>query len=125
MIAAIVSNAILGAIWRRWLGTASTGPRSVKFLVGALLTWPLWLVLPPLYAVIGGALCLLFWADGHEVDKPSVWLRYGPFALPYVLARKYWPDNWKHGRWLDGWMAAGEYGIGFLFWGSVALLSLI
>lgn len=120
----VILNAILGALWRRWLGLGGSGPRWLKMVLGALLTWPLWLALPWWQAAIGTAFCLVYFADGHKVDHWTVWLRYGPFAIGYVLARKYWPDRWTYGRWFDGWMAVGEYVLGGLFWGFVASLTL-
>lgn len=124
-IAEVIATALLGAFWRRWLGLGGSGPRWLKFALALPLTWPLFVVMPLGFAIEHAALALLFFAPGHTVDDESVWMRYGPFAVAYVLARKFWPDNWTYGRWVDGWMAVGEFGIGFLFFGSLALTALI
>ena len=133
-ILAILITALAGALWRRLLGrwdwpmlwacnTFLWGPgdngehaprRSYIMATGALLTWPLWLVLPPLYAVIGGGLCLLFWAPGHQMeDDKKMLLRYGPFAVGWIVAR--------HLK-IVPWTVVGELVAGFLFWGTVTAL---
>ena len=111
---AIFANAIAGGIWRRVLGGWGGYRRSFIFACGVLLTWPLWLVLPPLYAVIGGGLCLLFWAPGHQMeDDKKMLLRYGPFAVGWIVAR--------HLK-IVPWTVVGELVAGFLFWGTVTAL---
>jgi hypothetical protein len=120
----ILLTALLGSVWRRWLGLGQSGKRAAKFMCGFLLTWPLWsLPFDPLVNIALSILALAFWAPGHKVDTPKVWLRYGPFGIGYFLAHKYW--KWNFGRFLDGWMAAGEYATGFLYWGTIACLSLL
>jgi hypothetical protein len=119
----VLLTALLGSVWRRWLGSANTGPRSLKFIAALPLCWPALALFQNWWAVLAVGLLLLFWAPGHTVDAPSVWLRYGPFALPYWLSRKYWKAEWNSGRFLDGWMPVGEFGIGFMYWGFWALLA--
>ena len=111
---AILGTALAGGLWRRWLGGWGNHSRSMIFACGAILTWPLWFVLPPLYAVIGGGLCLLFWAPGHQMtDDKAMWLRYGPFAVGWIVAR--------HLK-VVPWTVVGELVAGFLFWGTVTAL---
>lgn len=113
-------NAYFGARWRRWLGSHGSH-RYVKIPVGALLAWPLWIAFPWWVAIIGTGLCILFFIIGHTVDSNKVWLRYGPFALAYVLARKFWRDEWNRPPEIDGWMSAGEYGLGGSFFFTFTL----
>lgn len=114
---AILANAIAGGIWRRVLGGWGGYRRSFIFVCGAVLTWPLWLVLPPSYAIICGTLCLLFWAPGHQMtDDRAMWLRYGPFAVGWIVARHLGVVSWT---------VVGELVAGFLFWGTVAAISLL
>jgi hypothetical protein len=113
---AVLVSAVTGGIWRRVLGGWGGYRRSFIFVCGALLTWPLWLVLPPLYAVVAGGLCLLFWAPGHQMeDDRAMWLRYGPFAVGWIAAR--------HLK-IVAWTVVGELVAGFLFWGTVTAISL-
>ena len=113
---AILANAIAGALWRRVLGGWGNYRRSFIFACGALLTWPLWLVLPWFIALPVSALCLLFWAPGHQMtDDRAMRLRYGPFAVGWIVARHLG---------VVPWTVVGELAAGFLFWGTVAAISL-
>lgn len=87
----VATCAILGGTWRRWLGAANTGPRSIKVVAGFLLfmlaVYPAWSSLvffnfeaDPIVmlfnfaeynlnslavAVISAGLTLVMWVSGH------------------------------------------------------------
>lgn len=64
---------VLGALWRRWLGAANTGPRSPKIAAGlalfCLTMYPAFSVLTSWQAIavllISGGLTLVMWVEGH------------------------------------------------------------
>lgn len=121
LIAACILNAAAGALWRRWLGSGpALGPRWLKFFAMPVL--PLFFLFPWPHAIAVSALVALFFAMGHKVDSSRVWLRYGPFALGYVLARRYWPAGLVYLPLIDGWMAVGELFLGGAFFGLLPLL---
>jgi len=147
---AILLNGIIGGFWRHtlggwngpfnifrgtWLEKFTWAPddkgviqprRTVILMLGWLLSWPLWVLLPWWQALIGTVLCDLFWRFGHKVDSWKVWLRYGPFAAPWVLAKKWWGKRPERaGDFLNNWMACGEFGAGVLFWAFIAALTLL
>jgi hypothetical protein len=45
----------------------------------------------------------------------AMWLRYGPFAVGWIVARHLGVVSWT---------VVGELVAGFLFWGAVAAISL-
>lgn len=71
----VVACAVAGGLWRRWLGAADTGPRSVKMVAGLILfmaaTNPAWISMSPFnwqnlaVILISGGLTLAMWAEGH------------------------------------------------------------
>jgi hypothetical protein len=135
--ALIVLWAVLGGLWRRVFGGYTGLPRSICYALMAPLTLPIWLAAPwgiwwP-YAVMIGvsctALCLLFFVvsfypGGKFVDDRDVLLKYGPFGLGYVLAHRFWRDEWNTGSLIDGSNSVGEILLGASFWGSVGILWL-
>lgn len=114
-------NIILGALWRRWLGS-NIGPRWLKLLCALILTWPIWLALAWWLAALASFFCILFFIPGHKVDSWTVWLRYGPFAAGYVVAKKLFPEPWRINNFVDGWMSLGELFLGASFWFSVEVV---
>lgn len=126
----ILLSIVLGALWRRWLGLANTGPRAIKIAAGIMLMWPLviafwgqpWFYLAPGILLAYAAAVLFFvW----KVDSAKPWPRYLVFGLGYVLAYRYWRDDWNRPPFIDGTTAIGELTLGGTFWGSVALLASI
>ena len=114
MIGLVILTAILGGLWRRILGGWFKLPRSYIVCAGIVLAWPLGLVLPPLYAIILGVACVAFWTPGHDMtNDKAMWLRYGPFAVGWIVAR--------HLK-ITPWTEVGEIVAGSLFWGSLAAL---
>ncbi|MCR4341865.1 MAG: hypothetical protein NUW01_18470 [Gemmatimonadaceae bacterium] len=116
-------EAVLGAMAVRWRGSGDSH-RWLKLPVMALLAWPLFLVMPWHWALAGAGLCVLFFVKGHKARTWTVWLRYGPFAFGYVLAKRYLPEPWRLNDYIDGWMAVGELTLGGSFWGSLTLVCL-
>ncbi|CUW40261.1 protein of unknown function [Magnetospirillum sp. XM-1] len=108
--ALVILWAVLGGLWRRMFGGWTGLPRSICYALMAPLTLPIWLALPwgvywP-YSVIAGigstALCLLFFVvslypGGKFTDDRDVLLKYGPFGIGYVLAHRFWRDEWNRG----------------------------
>lgn len=119
----VVFNAIGGAIWRRCLGGWLGFRRPYIMAAGALLAWPLWLSFSPIIAAPATALLLVFWSLGHRCDHWTVWLRYGPAAVGYWAALRWWPASWRVGGFIDGWMSVGELVAGAMVWGAVAAVS--
>lgn len=129
--------AVLGGLWRRVFGGWSGLPRSICYVLMLPLTLPIWLSLPwgaywP-YSVIAGvcftALILLFFVvslypDGKFTDDRDVLLKYGPFGIGYVLAHRFWRNEWNRGGFIDGSNAVGEIFLGASFWGCVGFLWL-
>jgi len=133
---AIVVNALLTAVWRRLLGGwtwplawAVNTPlwglddkgehrprRSLLMAIGVLQTWPLWLVLPALPALLASAAVMVFWSLGHEMTNDrAMWLRYGPFAVGWIAARHLG---------VTAWTETGELTAGALV-GAVIALALL
>jgi len=114
MIALVIATAIIGGVWRRILGGWFALRRPYIVPAGILLTWPLWLILPPLYAILLGAVCVAFWTPGHDMtNDKAMWLRYGPFAVGWIVARHLNVPRWTE---------VGEVTAGALFWGALAAL---
>jgi hypothetical protein len=101
------------------------------------LTLPIWFVLNAQFGVysafalsmLSTALCLLFFVvslypGGKFTDDRDVLLKYGPFGIGYVLAHRFWRDEWNRGGFIDGSNAVGEIFLGASFWGCVGLLWL-
>jgi hypothetical protein len=61
---------------------------------------------------------------GKFTDDRDVVLKYGPFGIGYVLAHRFWRDEWNRGGFIDGSNAAGETLLGASFWGCAGLLWL-
>ncbi len=128
----------LGGLWRRafggWLGL----PRSICYALMAPLTLPIWLAMPwgvmwPYSALAGvafTALALLFFVSscypgGRYDSTRDVLLKYGPFGLGYVWARKYIAPEWSPNGFFDGWASVGEVFLGASFWLTVAVVGLL
>jgi hypothetical protein len=130
---------VLGGCWRRILGGWLGLPRSICYALMAPLmapvviflaqtTWPLWVAC--LAAIVVTTACLLFFVvsfypGGKFTDDRDVLLKYGPFGLGYVLAHRFWRDEWNTGSLIDGSNSVGEILLGASFWGSVGLLFLL
>ena len=67
---------------------------------------------------------------GKFTDDRDVMLKYGPFGIGYVMAHKYWNDEWNEtfnkpwylitdNKFIDGSNAVGEISLGALFFASV------
>jgi len=117
------------AIWRRWLGLGSSGPRWAKVAVAGV-------------AIIGSVYCV----TGFHVDAILWTVGLLAFAAIYFLpAHKYHPEKdgfkfWHPGYWgyviawklkdklptkppvLDGWSAYGEIWLGGVFGIFLALV---
>lgn len=107
----LTGSAVAGAVWRRVLGGWNHFYRPYVVTSGLLLTWPLFQVLPPLWAVAGGFACVGFWTISHRVDHDlKTLLRYGPFGLGWIVAR--------HLR-VRPWTIYGELFAGGSFWGTL------
>jgi hypothetical protein len=133
----VILWAVLGGLWRRMFGGWTGLPRSICYALMVPLTLPIWLALPwgvywP-YSILAGvcfaALCLLFFVvsfypGGKFVDDRDVMFKYGPFGIGYVLAHRFWRDEWNRGGFIDGSNAVGEIFLGASFWGCVGLLWL-
>lgn len=100
IVLAVLLNAVLGALWRRWVGgwrpfgwEAPFG-RALKHAAMIALTWPLWITLP--WAVAGLLTAALFaWFHVRHDNGGPGWrpvYRYGPFGLGYVIARNFVND---------------------------------
>ena len=134
----IILWAVLGGLWRRVFGGWSGLPRSICYALMAPLTLPIWLMgnwsgstLNAAFAVGGSVLlsvaCLMFFVvsfypGGKFVDDRDVMLKYGPFGIGYVLAHRFWRDEWNTGSFLDGSNSVGEILLGASFWGCIGLL---
>ena len=128
----------LGGLWRRifggWTGASRVSCYAAMvplMMPGHMLIirqgWALpWAVLAILAAT---ALCLLFFVaslypGGKFTDDRDVMLKYGPFGIGYVLAHRFWRDEWNRGGFIDGSNAVGEIFLGASFWGCVGILWL-
>lgn len=140
-----ISMAFAGGAWRRTLGGwdgllhwAKRTPlwgfgddgqpaprRSLILAVGWVLSWPLWIAFSWEFALCGTIAIDLFWRFGHKLDSSKIWFRYGPFAAPWVLARKLWGNKpERSGDFLNNWMALGEMGAGAMFYSLLPLVLL-
>lgn len=78
-----------------------------------------------------GAAALLFLVRGFvtgPIDQPTparVWKKYGPFALGYWAAWKWWPERWKLGGLIDGPYAVGELFLGGSLYVTVDAASVL
>lgn len=140
MITALLTilNTVVGALWRRWLGGwrpfgwDAWGGRLLKHTLMAVLSWPLFLVLPwwGALAAIGGA--FVFMNVRHDNGGPGwrpLW-RYGPFGIGYMVARKYidrLPWTGKERALVEPWCwtCYGELWLGGTFFGTLALICLL
>ena len=133
----VILWAVLGGLWRRIFGGWTGLPRSVCYALMIPLTLPIWFVLNAQFGVysafalsmLSTALCLLFFVvslypGGKFTDDRDVLLKYGPFGIGYVLAHRFWRDEWNRGGFIDGSNAVGEIFLGASFWGCVGLLWL-
>lgn len=116
--------------WLHWLWDWSHDEpvlrRSAIVVAGVGLTWPLWLWLPWVWALMGSATALLYYVMGHTVDRWTVWLRYlGVGALGYWAAKRWWPREWMYGDFIDGWMRVGALWAGGVGWGAVFLVGWV
>jgi hypothetical protein len=131
----IVSWSILGGLWRRMFGGWLGLPRSICYTLMVPLTLPVWLALPwgvmwPYSALAGvafTALALLFFVvscypGGRYDNTRDVLLKYGPFGIGYVWAKKYIPSEWGPNSFFDGWASVGEVFLGASFWGCVGVV---
>ncbi len=134
--ALVILWAILGGLWRRMFGGWTGLPRSVCYALMVPLTLPFWLLPERHGLLIDSALGLVFtvgallffvgslYPGGKFTDDRDVLLKYGPFGLGYVLAHRFWRDEWNRGGFIDGSNAVGEIFLGASFWGCVGLLWL-
>jgi hypothetical protein len=137
---------LIGALWRavldgwrvwalwmlkykliRWAWKEEDGlwklRRPVIVCSGVLLTWPLWLWLPWWWALVGSVAAMLYYVMGHHVDSWRVWVRYlGVGAIGYWAAHRWWPNSWRWGDFIDGWMRIGAMWAGAVGWGAVFLI---
>lgn len=135
----VILWAVTGGLWRRmfggWLGRSRVACYAAMIPLCApahMLIhrqgWALpWSVLAALAVT---AVCMLFFVvslypGGKFVDDRDVLLKYGPFGIGYVLARRFWRDEWNRGGFIDGANAVGEILLGASFWGCFGLLWLL
>ena len=130
ILLACLANAVLGALWRRWLGSDHPG-RWIVLPVGLFLTWPLFVAFPwPIAGLLAG-LAVLFFVPGHQTADNSVFVRYGPFGAGYWLAHRYLDEKewtrrgWPTSGFVDGWMALGELFLGATFWGILPAILFV
>jgi len=133
---AILLNAVLGGIWRRWLGGWS-GPsewavgtlferalwnsegkhrRSAIVAAGTLLTWPAWIALPWWGAALASGAIMVFFIMGHRFDSWWIVLRYLLVGAIYPVGKRLWPTRYTE---------VAEVVIGAFFWGAFAALLFI
>lgn len=130
--------AILGGLWRRILGGWLGLPRSICYALSAPLALPIWMAMPwdhmwpyqALGAVVATVAVLMFFVvslyPGGRFDSArEVLLKYGPFGIGYVAARRWWPDRWRAGGFIDGWSSVGEVFLGASFYACIGLLWLV
>jgi len=144
IIAIILLQAALGALWRAWLGGMPPADlplgRTFKWLACVLLCWPVgvtaWKLGVPVWqaglvwAAVGGIVCLWF-AIRH--DNGRYWaVRYVVvFGLGYPLGRwlvaKGWVPNWPPLVSEGEWTRVGELWLGAATFGALAspLVTLI
>lgn len=94
MLFLLLSNAVAGGVWRRVLGGWLNLRRSYIVAAGVLLSWPLYLVFPWYWALLGTGLLALFWTNGHRFDKWTIVLRYPIVGGIYLIGKKYWPERY-------------------------------
>jgi hypothetical protein len=137
---------VLGGLWRRIFGGWLSLPRgSVCYPLSIPLSAPLgilfWQLLPwyfaiPAFLAAAGLVLLFFivsfYPKGKFTDDRDVMLRYGPFGYGYVLAHKYWKDEWNElfnkpfykfttTKFIDGSNAVGEISLGASFFSVVGI----
>lgn len=125
LLMGVLLTFVAGALWRRAYGGWLGGRRWMRYAVTPLLTWSAWLLLPWWGVALVTIAVAAFFAPKHVVDDASVWRRYGPFAIAYRLAQKYWNPKWNQGGFIDGWIAVGELGLGGLVWGSLTTVFVV
>lgn len=135
MMLLVFISVVLGALWRRWLGLANSGPRPLKLLTTIPLLWPVALLCPdytlamisiplwPVAVAVAWGLSILFFL--WRVDSARPWPRYFIFGLGYVLAYGYWRNSWNRPPFIDGATAIGELFLGGSFFGALALLGVL
>jgi hypothetical protein len=134
--------AFLGGLWRRVFGGFLSQKRILTYVYMAPLTIPLTLLYPIeewywrlLVGIATYAVVLLFFVvsiypGGKFTDDRDVMLKYGPFGIGYILAHKYWKDEWNEtfnkpwypitdNKFIDGSNAVGEISLGALFFAAV------
>lgn len=79
--------------WAPLLWKMEDGQKKVRrgpwLAIGAVLTAPGWLILPPWQAAVASAIMVGHWPDGHRYDKPWYLLgrySYAPLSLGLFLA---------------------------------------
>jgi hypothetical protein len=130
--------AAIGGMWRRMFGGWLGLPRSVCYAMSVPLALPIWLAMPwnhmwpyqALGAMAATVAALLFFVvsfyPGGRFDVTrDVLLKYGPFGLGYVWAKRYIPPEWHKNSFLDGWASVGEIFLGASFYACVGLLWLV
>lgn len=127
--------AVLGGLWRREFGRCVIlGKTALKLLALPLcapvgLLFPLYLWPYAVLAVLGLWLALLafitmsMYPGGRFSDDREVMLKYGPFALGYVLAHRFWRDEWNT-DYLNGADPVGECFLGASVFGCAGAVWL-
>lgn len=133
----IIWWAVIGGIWRRMLGGWAGLPRSVCYGLSTPLSIPVFFTVLPLGVwwasaafLSAVALSLIFFVvslypGGRYDNTREVLLKYGPFGLGYVMARRYIPSEWAPNDFFDGWASVGEVFLGASFYACVGLFWLI
>lgn len=129
---------VLGGLWRRVLGGWLGLPRSICYALSVPLAIPVMWAVHPSYGLpiqigvaLGAAVAFLAffvvscYPGGRFDVTREVLLKYGPFGLGYVWAKRYIPPEWHKNSFLDGWASVGEIFLGASFYACVGLLWLV
>lgn len=135
MFCLVLAWFIVGAFWRRILGGWLGLPRVVCYalsvplsaapvaIAAEFLDAPWWL--SAVLSAVVASLALTFFIRGFTSDKiepEHIWRKYGPFAVGYWAAWKWWPANWRVAGFIDGAGAVGELGLGGTFYATLAFV---
>jgi len=111
-------------------GSAYKPRRTPTLVLMALLAAAPFIAFGPWWSgFVGAIFTVVFWngapfLPNHRFAGPG-WqvaniVRYGPCSLGWLLADWFWPRNWTVGRFIDGYVAAGEAGAGLIFGACLA-----